>query len=328
MDLVQIRIFAAAAKSLNFTKVAEEMFISQPSISKHISALEDELGDKLFVRTSRSVALTDFGLAFFPYATALLEKEQDIFEFLRTYKHGGGNKLVLGIASVFADSVNVALYNSLVSSTQALKELYPDLLVRLRFCPRGEIPLLIDQGKLDCGLVPLSASEIDEVLIERHGARLLQKTEFYLAVPPRNVAAGSLGDTAKGLDTLYFVSEGLSRPVVDRLVRQFHMTAYLHSCSVLNDVLLKVISDEGAGVVEGQMLPFLQYCGIATFSLDEIGADHGLYLLKRRKFGSSPGLRRPEGYDEHIAALGEALVSRLQAEQEHRLSFIKDKRLF
>ncbi len=57
----QLRLFLALSESLNFSKTAEQLFISQPSLSKAIQELEEELGLTLFERTTRSVRLTPSG---------------------------------------------------------------------------------------------------------------------------------------------------------------------------------------------------------------------------------------------------------------------------
>lgn len=62
MTSQQIQYFISAAKHLNFTKVAEEFFSSQPTVSRQIAALEEELGFELFYRDGRQLRLTSGGL--------------------------------------------------------------------------------------------------------------------------------------------------------------------------------------------------------------------------------------------------------------------------
>ena len=61
MDLQQLRFLVAISKTLNFSKAAEELFISQPTLSYQIRRLEDELGVKLLERSTRNVELTPIG---------------------------------------------------------------------------------------------------------------------------------------------------------------------------------------------------------------------------------------------------------------------------
>lgn len=60
-DFQKIQYFIKVASTLNFTKAAQELYISPQALNKQIARLEEELGGKLFVRTTRRVELTDFG---------------------------------------------------------------------------------------------------------------------------------------------------------------------------------------------------------------------------------------------------------------------------
>ena len=61
MNDLQIDYFLAVARNLSFTKTAEEMYVSQPAISRHISHLEKELGFALFDRSKKTTQLTPAG---------------------------------------------------------------------------------------------------------------------------------------------------------------------------------------------------------------------------------------------------------------------------
>jgi LysR family transcriptional regulator, glycine cleavage system transcriptional activator len=68
--------FEAAARTLSFTKAAEELFITQSAVSRQIKALEDHLGLKLFERRPRSLTLTENGQALYRIATDVLDRLQ------------------------------------------------------------------------------------------------------------------------------------------------------------------------------------------------------------------------------------------------------------
>lgn len=73
MNTIQLECFLATARHLNFSKVAEELKITQPAVSHQIRTLEDELGVKLFLRTSRNVSITEEGRSFMPDADKMLK---------------------------------------------------------------------------------------------------------------------------------------------------------------------------------------------------------------------------------------------------------------
>src|SRR4051812_32334529 len=72
MTLQQLVYFVAVAETLHFTKAAERAHVAQPSLSKQIHALENELGAPLFSRARGNVALTQAGEALLPIATRIL----------------------------------------------------------------------------------------------------------------------------------------------------------------------------------------------------------------------------------------------------------------
>ena len=78
MDINYLQEFTVIAKLNSFSLAAHELFISQSSLSKHIVALEKELGVKLFKRTSRSVILSDAGMQILPYAIQVVEAKRRI----------------------------------------------------------------------------------------------------------------------------------------------------------------------------------------------------------------------------------------------------------
>ncbi len=73
MNTVQLECFLAVVEHLNFSKAAESINITQPAVSHQINSLEDELGVKLFVRTSKSVSLTHEGIQFISDAEAIMK---------------------------------------------------------------------------------------------------------------------------------------------------------------------------------------------------------------------------------------------------------------
>ena len=77
VELFQLRYFAAAARHLHFSRAAEEVCISQPSLSLQVANLEREVGTALFTRQGRSVQLTDAGTVLLEHAQRLLEMEEE-----------------------------------------------------------------------------------------------------------------------------------------------------------------------------------------------------------------------------------------------------------
>lgn len=90
MNLSQLRYFARLAETRHYTKAAEQMYISQPSLSHAIAQLEQELGVPLFEKNGRNVELTQFGEVFLKQVRQSLEILDDSIDYLHRLAAGNG----------------------------------------------------------------------------------------------------------------------------------------------------------------------------------------------------------------------------------------------
>lgn len=98
MELEHLRDFVMLAETRSFAGTAERLFTTQSTISKHIKALENELGAPLFNRTSRHVELNEFGQLFLPYAEKMLQIQ---YEYTTAfYNQLENKKSTLSIGSI------------------------------------------------------------------------------------------------------------------------------------------------------------------------------------------------------------------------------------
>lgn len=88
MDIRQIEFVDAVARHGNFTRAADELHVAQPAVSAAIRHLEDELGVRLFERTSRHVALTDAGKAFLSHARRVMAELTELSDAMREFSQG------------------------------------------------------------------------------------------------------------------------------------------------------------------------------------------------------------------------------------------------
>jgi DNA-binding transcriptional LysR family regulator len=94
----QIECFLAVARLGNLSRAAEEMFLTQPTLTARLKALEEEVGDQLFVRTSRGMRLTEAGKEFLPYAERVVGSFEEGKRRLEELREASGGRLVLGAA--------------------------------------------------------------------------------------------------------------------------------------------------------------------------------------------------------------------------------------
>lgn len=99
IDLVQLRTFVVVAEEQHLTRAAERLFMSQSAASAHVRAVEDRLGTQLFVRTNRSLELTQAGQLVAKKARELLNQEALFKSFVRELRGQIEGHLVLGTSS-------------------------------------------------------------------------------------------------------------------------------------------------------------------------------------------------------------------------------------
>lgn len=93
MDIKQLSIFITAAQTLNFTKAAQEHYMTQPAVSHQISELERELSAKLFIRRNHHMALTSAGQEFLPHAKVIVNRAELAFSKVYDVAHGKSGHL-------------------------------------------------------------------------------------------------------------------------------------------------------------------------------------------------------------------------------------------
>ena len=90
MDISKLDLFFAAANSESFTQAAEKCNVAQTTMSKYIAQLEEELGVKLFYRTTRECSLTEAGHTFYNGAKEIITMYMDRYGF--DYKRANATK--------------------------------------------------------------------------------------------------------------------------------------------------------------------------------------------------------------------------------------------
>lgn len=98
MDFGQLEAFVQVAANNSFSRAAESLQLTQPSITARIQALEREMGEELFERGGRGVSLTDAGRIFQPYAERILQSLQEARDAVEEVRHVQAGSLRVGSA--------------------------------------------------------------------------------------------------------------------------------------------------------------------------------------------------------------------------------------
>ncbi|HPQ95006.1 MAG: LysR family transcriptional regulator [Thiothrix sp.] len=148
MDLQTITAFIEVAHHKSFSLAAETLFITQPAISKRITALETSLGVRLFNRIGRRVSLTEAGRALLPRMQALRTEIEDIRRFASNLSGGINGLLTMGT------SHHIGLHR-LPAVLQSFKAHYPDVQLDIHFEDSEQACHAIERGDLELAVVTL-----------------------------------------------------------------------------------------------------------------------------------------------------------------------------
>jgi DNA-binding transcriptional LysR family regulator len=127
MQLQDLNAFVAVATDRSFSKAAKRLHRTQPAISQAIRRLEDELGDKLFDRTSRNGALTEAGVLLREHASRLLRLASEAEAAVRELQQVRRGRVVVG--------ANEAAVHSLLPMLEAFALQHPKARVEVRRVP-------------------------------------------------------------------------------------------------------------------------------------------------------------------------------------------------
>ncbi|UOE45838.1 LysR family transcriptional regulator [Agromyces larvae] len=194
-----LRYFVAVAEELNFTRAAERLGIASPALSRAVSALEADLGVRLFERSTRRVALTEVGVELLVEARTALGALDAATERARRSARVRGGKLVLAVKA----DVEGGLLEEVLSRYDAEQ---PSVPLEVVFTGWREQPALVRSGEADVTIVvepfdtegldsepllsepQLLALPADHPLAGRHGIHLTDlEAEHHPAAPGSHV---------------------------------------------------------------------------------------------------------------------------------------------
>lgn len=183
MDLRHLRYFLCVAEEMHFGRAARRLGMSQPPLSQQIRALEEELGARLFDRTSRRVALTEVGRLFLPEARKTLVQADHAAHVARLAHNGYLGRLALGFtaSAPFVPQIADGLY--------AFRQNFPDVDLHVQELGRDDQVALIERGDLDIGIIrgvtpPTLPDGLSVTWLEEEDMLLALREDHYLARRP------------------------------------------------------------------------------------------------------------------------------------------------
>jgi DNA-binding transcriptional LysR family regulator len=146
VDLGQLEAFVQVANQRSFSRAAEALFLTQPTISEHVRALEDELGVQLLDRLGRGATPTRAGQLLLGYAHRMLALSREAHQALDRFQGRMSGELVVGGSTIPGEYVLPALIGQ-------FKAKYPDILISLLIGSTRQVADWLEEGRVELGVV-------------------------------------------------------------------------------------------------------------------------------------------------------------------------------
>lgn len=152
MDFKQLRSFVAVADCGSFTQAAAQLYTSQPTVSAHIRQLEEELQQRLFLRTTKSLSITPHGRELYDYAVQVLSLQDRLLAGWRQAEH----VVSLGVSTI----PSAYLLPNLLARFSVL---HPDISFDIHQSDSSGVLRALRTGRFDLGLTGMTAPDEDLV---------------------------------------------------------------------------------------------------------------------------------------------------------------------
>jgi len=169
MDARQLEIFVKVAELGSFSKAAEALFLTQPTVSEHIRGLEEELGVRLLDRLGRGAAPTKAGQLLLGYARRILDLQREARQALDQFQGRMSGELVVAASTIPGEYVLPALIGR-------FKEKYPDIAISLLIGDTQRVVEWVLEGRAE---LAVAGGQIDDRALEY---RELMPDELVLVV--------------------------------------------------------------------------------------------------------------------------------------------------
>ena len=144
MNLKQLEAFVQVAEGGSFSKAAKQLFLTQPTISAHISSLEKELNARFFVRNTKEVKLSDDGKELYRYARQMIDLQKKIEERFETGKSESKHLITIAASTIPAQYL-------LPEILMKFNERYPKEQVKLLETDSSQVVTKIIDHMVDVG---------------------------------------------------------------------------------------------------------------------------------------------------------------------------------
>jgi len=156
LDVHQLNVFLVAAESLNFTQAAQQLHMTQPSVSQHIQGLERHFDMLLFLRNGRNLELTDAGMALLPLAREAVTLSIRVDETMESLKGNIYGHLIVGCSTTPGKYI-------LPNLLARFHKKYPQVRVTCQVSPQTDAIRNVAEGDVHFALFSLDYSSYPDI---------------------------------------------------------------------------------------------------------------------------------------------------------------------
>ena len=273
MEIRQLRYFIAVADTLNFSRAAESVYLSQSALSRQIMDLEKEVGLPLLRRSTRQVELTEAGKALQKSAKELISRWEKMLPEVRNQVAEAAQALSLTIGVDARALANPVRRHRFLGTIYEMRRSYPGLRVLLRNRDYQELMKGLSDGTLDCALV------LDRELEQKSDFQQEAYGQEEMVLVFRSENAHRAGDHAhvimnRGLILVDKEPQGLYHII--HMLSDLRLEPQIRFCESLEDMTMTVETGESAAILPESVVEKLHNPELQTLHLP---SDHAKLTL-------------------------------------------------
>jgi DNA-binding transcriptional LysR family regulator len=283
MELRKLEVFCKVVELKSFTRSAEAVLLSQPTVSEHIRSLEEELGQKLIDRMGRDVEPTPVGRLLYTYAVRILRIQRDALQAVEQYGGKLVGRIMLGSGTIPGTYILPGLIG-------LFRSRYPSIQATLRIAGSQMIAGRVLDGELEIGVVGARWTEKGLEWVRHFNDRLT------LVVSAGHRWAGRREVTLAELTEEPFIlreSESGTRRVMEQILEEHGIkpsslmeVAEIGSTAA---VIEAVRAGLGVSVLSARAVEREVQAGtLAAIALKDVRLERPFYLIRRRNRELSP----------------------------------------
>ena len=285
IDMKELEAFASVVEKGGFSKAAEALFLTQPTISAHVASLEQKLGVKLLVRSGREVYPSDAGTLLYGYAREILRLRTSAVEAVEAF-----TKEMRGSICVAASTIPGQYY--LPRLIQSFRSRWPDVTFNLRILDSREVAGQVEGREVELGFTGAA------IPLPKCSYEPLCEDQLVLATPntPRYRSYSAAGYPIRQLSKETFIRRepgSGTRIETEAFFRELGIDSRRLSAAVevRSTETIREMVAEGLGVAilsKSACGDFAQFGKLLTFDLGSPALRRRLYLVTRKGAILSP----------------------------------------